>query len=101
MRISRGSRGQTSRVRGMRFKRVVDARGLTPFAVLCLALLSFAVAPASASTLAGGFKAVPATTRAVEPVQFQRRPIFAKLKKKRLPPRLKPGRLSLDNHKPP
>ncbi len=94
------SRGRTPRVQGTRVQRAVDARGLTPALLLCLAL-SFAVpAPASASTLAAGLKAAPASST-VEPAQYRRRPILSKLKNRKLPPRLKPGRFSLDDHKPP
>lgn len=92
-------RGQTPRLQGTRVKRAVEARGLTP--LLGLALLSFALpTPTSASMLTGGLKAAPAATSAVEPAQYVRRPLFAKLKKGKLPPRLKPGRLSLDHKLP-
>jgi subtilase family protein len=98
------SRGQTPRLQRTSVGRAVEARGLTPVLtlVLVLALLSLATpTPASASALASGLKSAAAPTSAVEPAQFQRRPISSKLKMKKLPPRLKPGRLSRDDHKPP
>jgi subtilisin family serine protease len=66
--------------------------------VLAFALLLLA-APASASPPATGLKAVPAAASAIEPAQFQRRPMSSK-KAKKLPPRLKPGRLSVDDPPP-
>jgi len=94
------SRDRTPRVQGTRIQRSVDARGLSPALLFCLALFSLVPTAASASTLASGLKARPATT-AVEPAQFQRRPLFTKLKKRKLRPGLKPGRLSVDDHKLP
>src|SRR6185436_961812 len=89
-------RGQTPRLRRNKFQRAVAARGLT--SVLAFALLLLA-APASASPPATGLKAVPAAASAIEPAQFQRRPMSSK-KAKKLPPRLKPGRLSVDDPPP-
>jgi subtilase family protein len=84
--------GRTGPIR-RRSKWAADARCLPP--VLFVALLLVALAtPAPASP---AVKTTRVTTSAVELVQYRRRP----LKAKKLPRRLKPGRISADDHTPP
>jgi hypothetical protein len=86
-----GRRGQTSRWQQRRCKQTRDTRGFA--FIVGLALLALVhPAPALASGVASGLKAVSAPNTAVEPAQYRRRPL--KLKSRKLPPRLKPGHAS-------